>query len=644
LITCLTMVDSEDSEGTRTRTRVVSFSELQPTSLDSISSTDSKNNGSVEEEEECDSKLKTNFKKVFCRRSSQKPVLKWLFFFLYNVYLGYAIYFHLESQSSCDRDDDCWGWCDGLGLILIVTSLVYLSLSYYLIKSHLWPHFPKRWKNFFGFKLHFVNSLIEDYLFVRVGLYILAVSIIIGFFVWDTWTDRQRLISVGGLASILLFGAIFSKSPRHINWRQVVWGVSLQLIFGLLILRWQLGKSILDCVSKKVDRFLAFTDDGSGFVFGFLVTQQPFLPNRLTPNSLAFNITSEINLSRAVSSVVVFRSLSVIYFFCFVTNILFYFGVVQWITAKLGWILNSTIRTTPCESMNAASNIFLGQAVAPLLIKPYIEKLTMSEIHAVITSGFATIAGTVMAAFITFGVSPAHLLSASFMSAPAALVCSKLLYPEKEKSRLSQEEIRLESGCGDTKNLLDAATRGATEGATLVLQITAIVVAFIASVAFLNALISFFGGLVGFDEITFEWILGKVFIPVVYMMGVGWDECEVVAQLVGVKTIVNEFIAYQKLGVLIKDGVLSSRAVTIATYALCGYANPGSIGVTLASLGGICPQRRNDFSKLVVRAFVAGKFVIYFTSKFKFFKLFKFSDADIDKPLKQPRFLTMYCS
>ena len=167
-----------------------------------------------------------------------------------------------------------------------------------------------------------------------------------------------------------------------------------------------------DCVSKKVDRFLAFTDDGSGFVFGFLVTQQPFIPNRVASNDIAFNVTSAVNQSRAFTSVVVFKSLSVIYFFCFVANILFYFGVVQWITEKLGWILYSTIRTTPCESMNAASNIFLGQAVAPLLIKPYIDKLTMSEIHAVITSGFATIAGTVMAAFITFGVSPAHLLSA----------------------------------------------------------------------------------------------------------------------------------------------------------------------------------------------------------------------------------------
>jgi pyrimidine nucleoside transport protein len=593
--------------------RVVTFSEDVEDSANQNSTTDLQKDhmlpfeSSESSERLCGIKLPS---KITAHLPSQSSVLKWSSFILYNVYLGYAIYFHLDRSSSCSSEDDCWGWCNGLGFILIVTGLVYISFTYFAFKKYLLPVLPFQLKNFFRRNLNFLHFLIENHLIVRIGLYVSVISLMIAFFVWDTWNDKQRLISAAGIVVIVLFGAIFSKFPRQINWRQVVWGVTLQLIFGLLILRWETGKAILDCVSKKVDRFLAFSDDGSGFVFGFLVNQQPFIPNRVAHNELAFNITTEINASRAVSSVVVFRSLSVIYFFCFVTNILFYFGVVQWITAKLGWLLNATICTTPCESMNAASNIFLGQAVAPLLIKPYIEKLTMSEIHAVITSGFATIAGTVMAAFITFGVSPAHLLSASFMSAPAALACSKLLYPEKEKSKLSQEEIRLESGCGESTNLLDAATRGATEGATLVLHITAIVVAFIASVAFLNTLVSFFGGLVGYEEVTFEWILGKIFIPVVYMMGVAWEECETVAKLVGIKTIVNEFIAYQKLGVLMKEGVLSNRAVTIATYALCGYANPGSIGVTLASLGGICPQRRNDFSKLVVRAFVAGNEIL----------------------------------
>ena len=428
---------------------------------------------------------------------AQRQFLKWSTFLLYNAYLIYAIYYHLDTKPDCQASkEECWGWCNGLGFIIIITAIVYLFLSYLLIfKGYLLPLFPYNLRQNCKSKINSVNRLIERHLQVRLGLYALVTVCIVAFFIWDTWTDRQRLISAAGIAVIVLFGAVFSKFPLHINWRQVVWGVTLQLVFGLLILRWELGKSILDCVSKKVDRFLGFTDAGSGFVFGFLVTQQPFIPGKLLEHDLAYNVTSAINNSRAFQSVVVFRSLSVIYFFCFVTNILFYFGAVQWITAKLGWLLSKTIATTPCESMNAASNIFLGQAVAPLLIKPYIERLTMSEIHAVITSGFATIAGTVMAAFISFGVSPAHLLSASFMSAPAALACSKLLYPEREKSKLSEEEIRLETGCGGSTNLLDAATRGAVEGANLVLHITAIVVAFIASVAFLNTMVSFFGGL-----------------------------------------------------------------------------------------------------------------------------------------------------
>ena len=346
----------------------------------------------------------------------RKSTLKWSFVVLYNIYLAYAIYYHFESRPDCDgQSDDCWGWCDGLGFVIVITCLVYLGATLSLFKRRIWPLVPARARNYYTLKLNRVSRLIDRHLLIRLSLYVLVLGAILGFFVWDTWNDKRRLISVGGLAAIVLFGAVFSKHPGSINWRQVVWGVALQLLFGLLILRWQFGKSVLDCVSKKVDKFLAFTDAGSGFVFGFLVTQQPFIPGRLAGNELAYNVTSAVNTSKAFTSVVVFKSLSVIYFFCFVTNILFYFGVVQWVTAKLGAILHATIRTTPCESMNAASNIFLGQAVAPLLIKPYIEKLTMSEIHAVITSGFATIAGTVMAAFITFGVSPAHLLSARYV-------------------------------------------------------------------------------------------------------------------------------------------------------------------------------------------------------------------------------------
>jgi len=248
----------------------------------------------------------------------------------------------------------------------------------------------------------------------------------------------------------------------------------------------------------------------------------------------------------------------------------------------------------------------IGLKIRYILHFPTLSFIFRSEIHAIITSGFATISGNLMAAYIVMGVSPAHLLSASFMSAPAALVCAKLLYPETEASGLTSHEILMEKGCDDSTNIIDAATRGATEGAMLVLNIVAIVIACIASVSFLNTLIEFLASLVGFNNINFEWILGMIFVPLVFMMGVEWKECEVIAKLVGIKSVVNEFIAYQKLGEVISEGVLSERAATIGTYALCGFANPGSIGITLAVLGGICPARRGDCSELVVRACIAG--------------------------------------
>ena len=269
---------------------------------------------------------------------------------------------------------------------------------------------------------------------------------------------------------------------------------------------------------------MAFTNEGSGFVFGYLVHQKIFNTDTLSNNSLAYNVSQEINASKSVPSVVVFSSLSVIYFFSFIVNILFYLGIIQWTTSRIGWVLSMTVGTSTVESMNAASNIFIGQAMAPLLIKPYLSQISVSEIHAILTSGFSTIAGTVMAAYINFGVSPAHLLSASVMSAPAALAAAKLLLPETEQGqeedydeehgeqRRRRNSFQMSSMTENCGNLLDAATQGASSAALLVINITAIVVAFIAFVAFLNSVVGFFGGLIGFPDTTFESLLGKIVV------------------------------------------------------------------------------------------------------------------------------------
>ena len=291
---------------------------------------------------------------------------------------------------------------------------------------------------------------------------------------------------------------------------------------------------------------------------------------------------------------------------------LYYWGILQWFVQKIGWLLHTTIGTTACESLSASANIFLGQATTPFIIKPYLGQLTLSEIHAVMTGGFATIAGTVLAAYISLGVSSAHLLSASMMSAPAALAFAKLFYPEKETSRTKSDNISIKPP--SEVNVLDAATQGASSAGLLVVNITAIVIAFIAFMSFINSLFEFFGDQVGFHNLTFDSILGKLFIPLSLSMGVEWNDCEKIAKLIGVKVVLNEFIAYRELGLLIQNEELSPRSAVIATYALCGFANPASIGIQLATLNSLAPQRQADFARVVFRAFISGNAACFLTA------------------------------
>merc|ERR1711971_174241 len=295
--------------------------------------------------------------------------------------------------------------------------------------------------------------------------------------------------------------------------------------------------------------------------------------NSINQTTDIYKIAEALNTGDVFSMPFMFKTLSIIYFFSFCVSMMFYLGALQWFVVKIGWLLQVTVGTTAAESMNASANIFLGQATAPFLIKPYLSELTKSEIHAVMTGGFATIAGTVLAAYISFGVSSAHLVSASVMSAPAALAFSKLFYPETEVSKSKSENIVIEAP--KEANVLDAATQGASSAGILVVNITAIVVAFIAFMAFLNSVVAFLGDQVGVSGLSFDIIIGKIFIPLTFCMGVEWEDCEKVSRLLGLKTVLNEFIAYRELGKLIDAGELSQRSTVIATYALCGFANPG---------------------------------------------------------------------
>jgi len=417
-------------------------------------------------------------------------------------------------------------------------------------------------------------------------LFLLSVLII--FLLVDTAGERHRLISVLGLLLLLLFGFVFSKAPRKIVWRHVYWGLGLQFVFGLLILRWSVGRAVFTCAGGKVSAFLAFTDAGSSFLFGGLLTKD--------------------------NPIFAFTVLPVILFFSFMVQVLYYFGIMQWVVIKLGWCLQVTVGTTACESVNAAANIFLGQTEAPLLIKPYLSLMTNSELHAVMTGGFSTIAGSVLAAYISFGVDPSHLLSASVMSAPAALAFAKLMYPETKVSRTGVKDIKVEKS--EEANWLHAAMVGVSNAIPLVANIAASLIAFLAFIAFFNAIFNWSCLLVGAEDgaCSLENFFGYIFMPLAWSMGVVWDECKEVGQLIGIKTMVNEFVAYSELTKMSSAGKLSARSEVIATYALCGFSNIASIGINLGGFSAMAPDRRKDLAKVVVRAMISGSCACFLTA------------------------------
>lgn len=522
---------------------------------------------------------------------------------LYNCYFIGAIVYYVQYKS---LDEDL-GWCTGLGLLILLTVTVYFGLIYgYLFKGFF---LKTKAGNVF---IRAICRPIKKYCNVVMSLRYFAVTayfivflIYVIFVVVDSANDRRKLISAFGLVIFILLGAIFSKHPSRIDWRQVFWGVGLQFIFGLIILRWPIGREIFECLGHKVETFLDYTEAGSGFVFGYLgSSSKPAFNPRFFENrtSITFEVISAINESHGLNTIFIFKSLSTIYFFSFMISMLFYLGTMQWVIGKVGWVLQVTLGSTACESMIAAGNVFLGLAEAPLIIRPYIKKLTPSELHAVMTSGFSTIAGGILAALIAVNVSATHLLSASLMSAPAALACSKLLYPETKKSKTSAKD--LEPIKSTEYNLLDAASQGAGSAVALVTNIAANLIAIISFIAFINGVLQWFGSLVGAHYLTFEFILGKIFIPVSWLMGVENDDLETVGQLLGIKTFVNTLVAYLKFPMV--EHTMSARSKMIATYALCGFSNPASIGITIASLSAMAPERRPDIAKIALRAFVAG--------------------------------------
>ena len=425
----------------------------------------------------------------------------------------------------------------------------------------------------------------------------------------------ERLRSILGLALLVVIAWGLSVDRKNVHWRIVIWGISLQILFAFFILRTSIGADFFDVINTVVIALLGFTVDGASFIFGNLVYENVPVGSGSVGQGEFSEMPGQVANTGAFFA---FNVLPTIIFFSSLMTVLYHLGIMQLAVKGVAFVMQRTMRTSGAETMCAAGNIFVGQTEAPLLIKPFVERMTMSELMAVMSGGFATVAGGVLAAYVGilmvyFPDIAGHLIAASVMSAPAALVVAKLMYPENGKPETSENlEVSIETS---DVNVIDAAARGASEGLFLALNVGAMLLAFIALMYMMNGLLGWLGSQVGVDGLTFELILGWLLAPLAWLMGVPWADAPMVASLIGVKTVLNEFYAYLQLAAILgSEHDLQPRSIVITIYALSGFANFGSIGVQLGGIGGIAPSRRHDLARLGLRAMIAGSIAAFMTA------------------------------
>lgn len=414
-----------------------------------------------------------------------------------------------------------------------------------------------------------------------------------------------------GLAFLLFVAYILSSSRKNINWRLVITGVSLQIVLAVLVLKVPFVKSIFDVISKGFVKVLSFTKDGSTFLFGNLVTDI---------DSMGF--------------IFAFQILPTIVFFAALTSALYYLGIIQWIVYFFAWIMSKTMKLSGAESLAAAGNIFLGQTESPLLVRPYLEVMTKSEVMSLMTGGMATIAGGVLGAYVGYlggdsiqeqQIFASHLLAASIMSAPAAIVAAKMLVPETEP-----EKIDTKLNISDEKigtNILDAVSIGTRDGLKLAVNVGVMLLVFTAFMFMFNAMSLQIGEWTNLNALIFEktdgrfagltlqYVLGLLFSPIAWILGVDWKDAVLVGQLLGEKTILNEFYAYATLGQLKAQGMfINYKSVIIATYALCGFANFASIGIQIGGIGALAPNQQGTLASLGAKALIGGTIACFMTA------------------------------
>jgi CNT family concentrative nucleoside transporter len=393
-----------------------------------------------------------------------------------------------------------------------------------------------------------------------------------------------QYISFLGLVVLLLIAWLMSNNRRIIPWRTVIMGTLLQFVFAVIILKTPPGKAFFIKLSDGVTAFLDFSDSGSRFLFGDNFTEHLFA----------------------------FKVLPSIIFFSSIITVLYYLGVLQFIVRVFAKIMVKLMGTSGAESLASAVNVFVGQTEAPLLIRPYVPFLTQSELMAVMTGGFANIAGGVLAAYVAMGIDAGHLIASSVMSAPASLLMAKLMFPETQQSATAGK-VTLEVE-RPWANIIDAAADGASEGLKLALNVAGMLLAFIALVTLLDATLGWVGGWFGYPGFSLQLILGWLFRPLAFVMGVPWAEADKVGSLLGIKTVINEFVGYAELEKMIAAGQLSPRAQTIATYALCGFANFSSIAIQIGGITPMAPERKGDIARLGLKAMIAGSLATFQTA------------------------------
>ena len=395
----------------------------------------------------------------------------------------------------------------------------------------------------------------------------------------------EIFMSFFGMAVLLGIAVLLSKDRRSINLRTVGGAFAIQFLFGAFVLYTSIGQTALGAITSGVQSVIDFGNDGINFLFGGLTTND------------------------GVGFVFALHVLPVIIYFSALISVLYYLGLMKWIINLIGGALSKILGSSRAESLSATANIFVGQTEAPLVVRPFIDSITKSELFAVMCGGLASVAGSVLAGYANMGVPLEYLIAASFMAAPGGLLFAKIIMPETETPKVDLSEVEKANDPDQPANVIDAAASGASSGLKLALNVGAMLLAFVGLIALLNGVFGGVGSLFGIEDLTLELILGYIFSPLAFIIGVPWSEATTIGSFIGQKLVVNEFVAYLNLvPYLAEDApmMLSEKSKAIVSFALCGFANLSSIAILLGGLGGIAPSRRGEIARFGLLAVAAG--------------------------------------